>query len=359
MAIIAHMDLDSFFASCERVRNPGLTDQGVVICMYSGRGSDGGAVSTAGYTAREYGIHAGMPIVNAKEIARNAEQDIAFLQADKEYYKQVSDRIMHLLAEHVGEIEAASIDEAYADLSACDGYAAAVETMEQVKNAVQEQEGITASAGIGPNKLIAKMASDRDKPDGCTVVKPENVDTFLDGLPVDEVHGIGSKTAAVLRDMGAETVDELREIPVQRLIDTFGESRGVQIRDKAQGEGAIVLEEHEKKQLSRLQTLEQDTRSMSNLRPVIRDLADAVIDRLERRGQRYTTVSALIVTADVAMRTRSTTLKAPTTAVEPVFRKAEALTATFLENNPEISVRRIGVRVSGLRDDTQRDLTDF
>jgi DNA polymerase IV (DinB-like DNA polymerase) len=359
MAIIAHLDLDAFFASCERARTPELADQAIVICMFSGRGEDGGAVSTAGYTARDHGIHAGMPIVQAKENAADTEQAFAFLQADKEYYKAVSGRIMDILAEDVQRIEAASVDEAYADLSDHGSYAAAVDTMNTVKDRIQDQEAVTASVGIAPNKLIAKMASDRDKPDGMTVIKPDQVDAFLTGMPVDELHGVGDKTAAALRDMGAETVDGLRDIPVQQLIDRFGEARGVQLRDKARGDGATNLAEQEKKQLSRLRTLEQDIRNMATIRPAIRDLADQVIDRLDRREQRYTTVAALIVTEDVRMRTRSTTLKVPTTAVEPVFRNAEEMTAEFLENNPATKIRRIGVRVAGLEDDRQRDLTEF
>lgn len=359
MAIIAHLDLDSFFASCERVRNPSLEEKGIVICMYSGRGEDGGAVSTAGYTARGYDIHAAMPISQAKDIAAEAEQDIAFLQADKEYYKQMSDRIMQVLEDNIGDIEAASIDEAYGDLSDCESYEEAVQQMQRIRAEIKEQEDITASVGIGPNKLIAKMASDRDKPDGLTAVTPDDVDGFLRGLPVKELYGIGPKTANTLQDMGAETVDELQDIPVQRLVQTFGESRGVNIHEKAHGEGAEVLEERATKQFSRLRTLGQDTRSMSDIRPAVRDLAEQVIERLERKEKRYTTASALMVTEDLDMRTRSRTLKAPTTSMERLFRAAEDLTAEFLENHPDTSIRRVGVRVSGFEDGKQKNLADF
>lgn len=359
MAIIVHLDLDSFFASCERVRNPELEETGIVICMFSGRGENGGAVSTADYIARDHGIHAAMPIVQAREIAENTAQEFAFLQADKDYYKQISERIMEILEEHVGEVEAASIDEGYGDLSDLESYEAAVELVSQVKADIEEQEGITASAGIGPNKLIAKMASDRDKPDGLTVVKPEDVDDFLQGLPVEELHGIGPKTATTLREMGAETVDELREIPRQRLVREFGESRGVSIAEKARGEGAEELEERTKKQFSRLRTLEQDTRSMSVIRPTIRELADRVVERLERREKRYTTASVVMVTGELETRTRSKTLKAPTTSVETLFRTAEELAEEFLSSHPDTELRRVGVRVGGFRDQNQRRLDGF
>ncbi len=359
MAVISHIDLDAFFASCERRRDPSLEEGGVVICMFSGRSEDSGAVSTAGYTARDLGIHAGMPIARAKDLAADADVDVAFMQADKTYYKEVSERVMDVVQEHVDEIEAASIDEAYADLSHVSGYREAEQVMQRIKSEVWEQEGITASAGIGPNKLVAKMASDRDKPDGLTVVPPGDVDTFLADMPVDELHGVGPKTVDRLQDMDVTTVDELRDVPVQRLVQTFGESRGVSLYDKAHGRGSETLEHREQKQLSRIETLPENTRQMSDLRPVIRDLAAEVIDRVEQQGVRYARVAAIVVTDTLDRQTRSTTLKAPTQSQETLFREAEDLAADFLDEQPDTSIRRIGVRAAAFDSADQQTLDSF
>ncbi len=359
MAIIAHIDLDSFFASCERVRNPDLADSGVVICMFSGRGQDSGAVSAADYTARDLGIHAGMPISQARQLASDTGRDVAFLAADKPFYKEVSERVMDLIREHVDRIEVASIDEAYADLSHVDTYDAAVNVMQRVRQEIREQEDVTASAGIGPNKLVAKMASDQDKPDGLTTVPPGTVSAFLADMPVKELHGVGPKTADRLQELGASTVRELRDISVQRLVTVFGETRGIALHEKAQGEGSEILEEREKKQLSRIETLPENTRRMSDIRPVIRKLSEDVIGRVENHDMRYKRVAAIFVTAELERQTRSRTLKAPTRSVETLFRTAESLTTDFLETHPDVEVRRIGVRAAAFDSGEQQTLDRF
>lgn len=358
MAIIAHIDLDSFFASCERVRSPDLDDHGIVICMYSGRSKDSGAVSTADYTARDAGIHAGMPITRAKDLAADAEEDIAFLAADKEYYGTVSERVMRIVREHADDIEVASIDEAYVELSSCGSYREAETVMETVRQEIMGQEQVTASAGIGPNKLVAKMASDRDKPDGMTVIRPDDVEQFLEGMPVSDLYGVGPKTAEQLHDMDVTTVGGLREIPVQRLIATFGENRGLSLHEKSRGKGSETLEDTEQKQLSRIRTLSQNTQSMSDIRPVIRELARDVMERVDERGLRYARVSAIFVTTELDRHTRSRTLKAPTDAEEPLFRAAEDLVSDFLEETSS-DIRRIGVRAAEFDDTEQQTLDGF
>lgn len=359
MVIIAHVDLDSFFASCERVRDPELMDKGIVICMYSGRGDDAGAVSTAGYNARDLGIGAAMPIKQAKHIAADADIDVAFLPADKAYYKDVSARVMQIIAEDITEVEVASVDEAYVDLSDCETFDAAAEQVERIRGRIREDEGLTASAGIGPNKLIAKMASDENKPDGQTVVRPESVEQFLADRPVDDLYGVGAKTADQLDDIGITTIDELAATPVQHLVSVFGDTRGVALHDKAHGRGAETLEQREKKQLSRITTLPQDTRSMSDIRPVIRDLAADVLRRVTSHGVHFGSVSAIVITADRETRTRSTTLPAPTQSEETLYQTAERLVTAFLEEHPDLAVRRVGVRTGAFTDEKQARLGEF
>lgn len=356
MAIIAHIDLDSFFASCEAVRDESLEDKPIIICMYSGRSEDSGAVSTCNYPARSLGIHAGMAIQQAKELARD---DAAFLPAEKSYYKEVSGRIMAIIAEHAADTEVASIDEAYADLSDCDTYVDAVERAEHIRDVIKEQEGLTASVGIGPNKLVAKMASDEDKPDGLTVVRPDNAKAFLGNMPVDELYSVGPKTADALREMGAETVADVREISVQRLVHRFGETRGVELREKANGDGATMLESREKKQLSRITTLPQNTRQMKDIRPVVRELADDVIKRVEQHEKRFSTVAGIVITANRETRTRQRSFQTAISSKKTLYETAEELIQEYLEDNPDIDARRVGVRVAGLSDAQQTGLDRF
>lgn len=359
MPPILHIDLDAFFASCEKKRNPELEDQAVVICMYSGRGKDSGAVSAAGYGAREYGIHAGMPVSEARNRAEQAGEDIAFLAADKDFYGEVSRRIMGIVEEEAAEVEKASVDEAYADLPAVGSYQEARERAERLKQRIKAEEGLTASIGVAPNKLVAKMASDRDKPDGLTVVEPGEVEEFLTGMEVDELHGVGPKTAERLEEFGVRTVEELREVSRARLVEAFGEKRGVSLHRKAAGNGETKLEEQEQEQLSRLTTLGENTRELEEMAPVVEQLAEDVIQSLEDRGWRYSTVTALVITTDMDMRTRSRSFKTAERSLERFQDTALELLEDFLQENPDAVVRRVGVRASGFDKGGQRSLSDF
>lgn len=356
MAVILHVDLDAFFASCEKRRNSDLEESPVVVCVYSGRGKDSGAVSAADYQARDYGIHAGMPISEARELAEEAGEDIAFLGADKDYYSQVSEEVMDAVQEEVKDIEAASIDEAYGLVE--EGYDEARGTAERIKDNVEEME-LTSSVGIGPNKLIAKMASDRNKPDGLTVVKPDEVEEFLEGMDVEELHGIGPKTGEELDDMGIETVEELREARRQELVEKFGEKKGLSLHQKARGEGSKNLEKQEQEQLSRLTTLEENTRDLEDINPVLEQLSKEVMDRVEERGWRYSTVTVLFVTTDLDTRTRSTTFKTASGSRQRFQNTAEELAEQFLKEDPKVVVRRFGVRASGFDKSGQKSLGEF
>ncbi|MDY6761830.1 MAG: DNA polymerase IV [Candidatus Nanohaloarchaea archaeon] len=356
MPIIFHIDLDAFFASCEKARRPELADRPVVVCVYSGRGKDSGAVSAASYDAREYGIHAGMPIRQARSIAAETDEDVAFIGADKEYYTTVSNRIHEILAAAADDTEQASVDEAYADMSGIDGYDAARDRAASLQAEIEEAEDVTASIGVGPNKLVAKIASDRDKPEGITVVRPPRVEEFLAPLPVDELHGVGPKTAETLAEMEVSTVAELREVARPRLVEAFGNKKGVSLYRKARGQGATELEEQEPEQLSRLTTLQEDTRDLDVIDPVLQELATAVMERVEERGWRYSTVSALVVTAELDMRTRSTSFKTSQDSAETLYETARELLQDFLGEHPDTAVRRVGVRASGFEKGGQETL---
>src|SRR3972149_5199118 len=189
--VVMLVDLDYFFAQCEELRNPALKDKPVVVGVYSGRTADSGAVSTANYIARKFGVKSGIPLFLAKK--RLAGAEAVFLPVDHLFYEQISDRVMQALRGYADGFEQVGIDEAYLDVTQKiqGSFEAATDLAQKMKNDVQNHVGITFSVGVGPNKLVAKIASENQKPDGLTVVKPEEVKRFLSPLPVDRLIGVG------------------------------------------------------------------------------------------------------------------------------------------------------------------------
>ncbi|NYT19939.1 MAG: DNA polymerase IV, partial [Methanosarcinales archaeon] len=230
--IILHVDMDYFYAAIEEREDPTIRDKAVVVCMYSNRGEEGGAVSTCNYIAREAGIHSAMPC----RLAKSIKPDAIYLPVRKEFYTEVSDRIMEILRSYAdgdGELfEKISIDEAFIEITdGADGdFDTAVNIAKQIKEDVKGLEGLTCSVGIGPNKIIAKMASSRQKPDGVTLIRNEDVEDFLMEMPVSKLWGIGNVTEDKLAEMGIETVKDLAGHDVQELIGAFGKSRGTWLK---------------------------------------------------------------------------------------------------------------------------------
>ena len=216
MRIIAHLDMDAFFAAVEERRDPELRGRPVVIGADPKAGKGRGVVATASYAARRYGIRSATPISRAWRLAeaarRRGEPATVFLRGNHALYREVSARIMALVAERADAFEEASIDEAYLDLSSLADFHNAETHARTVKAVLLEREGLTCSVGIAPNKLVAKIASDFRKPDGLTVVPPDDVLAFLDPLPVRRLPGIGPKGEAFLHGKQVQTIADLRRV---------------------------------------------------------------------------------------------------------------------------------------------------
>ncbi|MEM4733969.1 MAG: DNA polymerase IV, partial [Candidatus Bathyarchaeia archaeon] len=177
--VVMLVDLDYFFAQCEELRNPALRDKPVVVGVYSGRTEDSGAVSTANYLARKFGVKSGLPLYLAKKRLEGTEA--VFLPVDIAFYEQISNKIMKTLRGYADAFEQVGIDEAYLDVTqkVNGDFDAVKDLVQKMKLAVKSSVGITFSVGVGPNKLVAKIAADRQKPDGLTIIKPEDVQRFL------------------------------------------------------------------------------------------------------------------------------------------------------------------------------------
>ena len=230
--------MDAFYAAVEERLNPELRGRPIVVGADPKAGAGRGVVTTASYAARKYGIRSAMPITRAWRLAeaarRRGEPEAVFLRGDRAVYREVSDRIMAIAARGADAFEEASIDEAFLDLSSLGDFERAAVHARAVKAEVVEREGLTCSIGIGPNKLVAKIASDFQKPDGLTVVRPEAVQAFLDPLPIRRIPGIGPKSEASLHERGIRTIAELRAVERTQLAEWFGK-RGDEMAERARG----------------------------------------------------------------------------------------------------------------------------
>lgn len=359
--VVMLVDFDYFFAQIEEKRNPSLKDTPVVVCVYSGRSESSGAVSTANYLAREYGVKSGMPIVSAKKKLEGIES--AFLPVDHGFYDQVSDEVMTILRAYADRFEQVGIDEAYLDVSRkTEGrFEKAEELAQNIKIDISNQEKLTCSIGIGPNKLIAKIAADSQKPDGLTVVKPERVESFLSPLPVSRLIGVGAKTREKMEGLGIVTVGELAVYDVHKLTAVFGKTLGAYFHDAALGrDDEPVQERGEAESISRISTLKENTRDLNVVLEKTDKLCEDVHAALVRRGFSFRSVGIVIVMVDMSIRSRSDTLEIPTSDLDVLKKTVRTLFERFL-NESQLEMRRVGVRVSNLASEErkQQQITSF
>ena len=263
MRIVAHVDMDAFYAAVEAQRDPGLRGRPLVVGADPKEGHGRGVVTAASYEARRYGIRSALPISRAWRLAeaarRRGEPETVFVRDDHALYREVSSRIMAILVAAGDAFQKTSVDEAYLELSSLGSFDAAVELARRLKAEVVSQEGLTASVGIGPNKLVAKIASDFQKPDGLTVVRPEEVQAFLDPLRIRVIPGIGPKTESFLHERHIRTVADLRALELAQLAEWLGRS-GEELFAKARGlSESAVSNERERKSVGEQETFEVDT----------------------------------------------------------------------------------------------------
>jgi len=359
--IVMLIDLDYFFAQCEELRNPMLKNKPVVVGVYSGRTEESGAVSTANYIARSYGVKSGLPLFLARKRLEGVES--VFLPVDYEYYEKISSEIMQLLRSRADLFEQVGIDEAYLDVTAKvnGNYDTARDFAQRMKSEVTSQTRISFSVGIGPNKLVAKIACDVQKPDGLTVVKPAEVTSFLQQLPVDQLLGVGRKTAARMESLSVKTIGDLAKFDVQRLIGDFGKNLGIYFHNAANGvDDAPVQETGEAESISRIATLKVNTRDLALILDKSNQLAGEIYLELVERKLRVKQVGIIAVLTDLTVRSRSKTLDQPSKDPEDINRIVRELFEKFIATS-DLDVRRIGVKVSGFVKEelSQKQLTSF
>jgi len=348
--IILHVDMDCFYASCERRREPELRGEPVVVGMGYEDGGTHGAVATASYEAREYGVESAMAISSALErLPRNAtnpdDPDAGYYRpVDLDYYSEVSSEVKEILHELGDVVREVSIDEAYLDVTDRTAWEVAEGFGRHVKQRIDREVGVPASVGVAPNMSTAKLASDHDKPNGLVIVPPDAVESFLAPIDVDDVHGVGPVRARELRDLGIHTAGDLADADQAELVDRFGE-RGRELTMRARGIDPRPVEPRGKpKSLSRESSIPDGTDDFDAVREQVRTLADAVADRAQRKEALYRTIGVKVVTPPYDVNTRAHSLPGPVDDPDLLHETTQDLLDEFEGE----TVRKVGVRVSNL-----------
>lgn len=360
--VVLHVDLDYFYAQCEERENPAIRGKPVVVCVYSGRTADSGAVSTANYVARRFGVKSGIPIVLAKRLLK--DEDAVFLPVNHEFYEEVSDSIMNLLREHADSFEQVSIDEAFLDVTkrVNGNFEEAKKLAQKIKEEIMDKEKLTCSIGIGPNKLISKIAAGFRKPDGLTLVKPEDAASFLAPLPVGKLYGVGKKTETVMKKLGIETIGDLANYNPEKLVETFGKTLGVYFHNAAKGiDEEPVQERGRAESISRIKTLKEDTRDLEVILETINQLCDEVHNKVMQQGLNFRSVGIMAVMTDMSIHSRTKTFETSTNELEALRNAAKELFERLLRQQPEREIRRVGVKASNFEESQKKQtrLIDF
>jgi DNA polymerase IV (DinB-like DNA polymerase) len=353
--IVCHVDMDCFYAACERLREPALAGQPLVVGMGYESAETHGAVATASYEAREFGVESAMAISEALErLPRKVEAakdpDLAVEEAgfyrpvDLDYYGEVAAEVKSILHDTAEVVREVSIDEAYLDVTDRVAWDEVEAFATELKDRIDEEVGVVASVGVAPTMSAAKIASDYDKPDGLVVVEPGEIRDFLAPLDVAEIHNVGPVTARQLREMGIETAGDLADADPERVRAAFGE-RGMAVRRYARGEDPReVTPVGEPKSLSRESAFTEATDDTERKREKVRALAADVADRAQREGALYRTIGIKVVTPPYDVNTRAESLPGPVDDPDLLESTALDLLAEFDDDR----VRKLGVRVSKL-----------
>src|SRR5438309_1110467 len=347
--IVFHIDFDYFFAQCKELRNPELKTKPVAVCVFSDRGGDSGAIATANYIARNYGVKSGMPIKFAKKKLETVHNAV-FLPTDFEYYTEISQKAMDTIKEFADIFEYVGRDEAYLDVTTrTEGsFEKASHLAQQLKNAVRKSSKLSCTVGVSSNKLVAKIASNFKKPDGLTMVSPEKIESFLDPLPIRTIPGIGKKTEEVFSAMGLETISQLKSLDVFALNGKFGRKIGTYIYNAARGvDSEPVSPRQEATQYSRIITLKEDSKDYDFLAKDLEKLCEDIHHSIMEDSIIFKSIGIQFVQSDLSNKTKSKTLKNPTSNLDELKKTAMQLLREALEDQ-QLLVRRLGVRVSEL-----------
>ncbi|OGP38099.1 MAG: hypothetical protein A2022_00435 [Deltaproteobacteria bacterium GWF2_42_12] len=331
--------MDAFFASVELKKRPELKGKPIIV------GGDGdpakrGVVSAASYEARKFGVRSGMPLRTAYKKCPQA----IFLPVDFEAYENESEKFMSILREYTPLIESFGLDEAFMDVTETGKNA--LDIARELKKRIREELGLTTSVGIAPNKLLAKMASDMNKPNGFTVIREKDIEKILSLLPVRKLWGVGEKTEKRLHELDIKTIGDLAKAPVQHLVRNFGEAFGRMLYEHSHGiDESPVVPFYEPSSFSREVTFQEDTRDLYLIKETLFELAKDVTDRLKDNEYKARTVTLKIRYRDFHTITRAKTVEELTNSFSDIWATAMEI---FNKIDFPKEVRLVGFKVSGL-----------
>ena len=348
--VILHVDMDAFYASIEQRDNPELRGKPVVV-----GGDTRGVVAAASYESREFGIRSAMPMAEARRRCPN----LVRVAPRMDHYQSVSRQIFGVFNEFTPLVEGLSLDEAFLDVTSSRRlFGSGNNIAAAVKERIRERTGLTASVGVAPNKLVAKIASDLDKPDGLVIVTADRVHAVLDPLPVAVIPGIGKRTLARLHAIGVQSIADLRGAPDHDLEPVFGRFTQ-KTRERAAGiDHRPVTPSRPEKSISNEQTYDTDLGDRPAMEQQLLRLAERTSGRLRKAALAAGTVQVKIRRSDFKTFTRQRRLRPPGNGTDQIYAVARELLSDWLHGNPDARVRLLGVGCSKLSPAEQRDLFD-
>ncbi len=338
--MILHVDMDAFYASVEERDRPELAGRPLIV---GGTPQGRGVVAAANYVIRKFGVHSAMPTATALRLCPRA----VVIPPRLDYYAEISEQIREILCRYTPLVEPLSLDEAFLDVTGSEAlFGPSVEIGRRIKREIRESVRLVASVGVAPNKFLAKIASDLEKPDGFVVVDPAAVQAFLDPLPAGRLWGVGRITGQALERLGVRTIGDVRQMPAAVLEQHFGRW-GAHIWQLAHGiDERRVISDREAKSISHETTFAVDIGDREVLRAWVMGLAEQVGRRLRRHNLRGRTVQIKVRFADFQTLVRAKTLAEPTNITGEIRRTAAELLETFLVTARQ-RIRLLGVGVSG------------
>ena len=349
---IAHVDMDAFFASVEEKHNPSFKDKPIIVGADPKDGKGRGVVSACSYAARKFGIHSAMPI----SIAYNKCPHGIFVVPDMDKYAGESYEIFKIFEKFTPDIEPISVDEAFLDITgSCQHFGGPIETCKAIKKEIKDSLDLTASVGLAPNKMTAKIASDIQKPNGFVIVTPENLLKFLHPLPINKLWGIGVKTKKILNDLNIVTIGDIANKSSEEITSLLGK-HGLHLWELSNGMDDRRVETfYEAKSISNEYTFNKDTGNIDEIKNKLMHLSQKVSRRLRQDNFLAKTITLKIRFKDFTTFTRSTTINEPTNYVDIIYENILEKFGKFsTRHNP---IRLIGVKGSNLTNsDEQTDL---
>ena len=348
--LIAHVDMDAFYASVELLDNPDLKGKPVIVGGIGNRG----VVTAASYEARGFGVHSAMPMYEAR---RRCPQGV-YIQGRMSRYREMSQQVFQVFESFTPTIQGLSLDEAFLDLSGAIGSEAPLVLGRRIKQTIREATGLTASVGLAPNKLVAKIVSQRCKPDGLQHVRLEEVQATLDPLPVTAMWGIGPRTGESLARAKIATIRELRLAPEAMLKALFG-SQALHFKALAEGRDERPVDgSGGERSVSQETTFERDLSDMRDLDPILRSLTEDLCRILRRNALKPHTIVVKLREADFSRHTRQRRFTPADASFDALYPIARGLLARWLEEHPYRQLRLLGVGARDFAGDEQQDLFD-